>query len=794
MKEQESGASIGNDMHGANEVRVLLFRFLRKWFLIVISGLFGLAIGFFANRYSNYIYNVESTVIVDDDTNNGAGDVLELGSLIGSPIQLDNEISILKSYKLSLETVSTLDLGLSFFKEGRFISKNTYPMRPVDVRINYAATERNSVLFEIQIVDKSVFLIRPRENRQSFFGSVFALDSGFRKATFGEEIELHGLVFSLELRDGTPGDSYLVDIRSQESVANSLRKNIKVERDSKAGSVLRISMEHENVDFAIDYLDQLVSSYLDRELKLKNLTSENTIEFIQSQLVSISDTLAVFENRLENFRSTNRTFDLSQEGSLIYARLLGLDEQKQVLKQEILYYQKLLEYLGGEPSDAYWFPSLGISSDVVLSGMVQKLSDAQVELSRMRDSFSPDNPSLIQVKRQVEAAKRAIEENVANNIERRNIQIGVLDKRLQRLEEEVSKLPETERKLLGLRRQFTINENIYLFLLEKSAEAEIAKASNSASNLVLDTAMVSGGPVYPRKSRNLLFGLAFGLFIPIAAISLLFYFGSTIEDPKDLQAALSVDLIGNVGRGAANESLPVINSQKSSLTESFRTLRSDLSYLAPQRDRYCILVTSSMAGEGKTFVASNLACVLAMAGKRTLLVGIDLRKPKLSGVFDLKSPEGISTCLSSKVGWREVTVPSGYKHLDILPSGPIPPNPAELLLQKKLALILAEVKAEYDVVVLDCPPMGLVSETRELLQYADINFFVFRQGYSNKEQITYLNDMATRLKTSKIYALLNDVHRQVGGYGYGYGYGYGHGYYGEKESRFARWKRVFRFF
>ncbi|WP_375585579.1 GumC family protein [Cyclobacterium xiamenense] len=643
-----------------DELRGLLVRLIRFWPILMVCASVGIGSAHLFNRYLVDIYQVETSVIVSDKSDNLSGEVLQLGSLFGSPIKLDNEISILKSLSLAKEAVRAMNVPLRFFQKGRLKMVDIYPLEPFQVNINQQKTKRVAGAFEIRIVDNTSFLIR-RYEAKSLFAFIFSIgEKEFSEAKFGAELEMGELVFSLNYSGGMAGQTYVFSLESETSLSNSLRGSLAVNLASPGGSVLLVSLKHENVQFGIDYLNQLVESYLDRELRLKNLASENTIDFIEQQLRSISDTLAVYEGKLEDFRTSNQVYDLSQEGSSIFNRLVSLDEQLEQLRQEIVFFKRISDYMDRDYSEKYWFPALDFTSERTLSDLVGKLASAQEELAEASANYSPDNPSLMLIRREVKTLKNAIDENLTNNIEGREVRIVGLQDRVALLEEELGKLPATERELLGLQRQFTINENVYLFLLQKSAEVEIAKASNAPSNLVLDEAIVSGS-VYPNRSRNLVFGLMLGLFIPVAFISLRFFLSTKIEDPSELQNLLSSDLIGMIGRSGNEDPLPVFKQSKSGIAEAFRNLRSDLVYLSPGKTNYCLLFTSGVSGEGKTFVSGNMAGIFALAGKKTLLMGMDLRKPKIAGIFNLVNDVGLSTCLSSSLNWRRAVKPSGFR-------------------------------------------------------------------------------------------------------------------------------------
>src|SRR5690606_12297525 len=357
-------------------------------------------------------------------------------------------------------------------------------------------------------------------------------------------------------------------------------------------------------------------------------------------------------------------------------------------------------------------------------------------------------------------------------------------------EKEVNRLPATERNLLNIQRQFSIHENIYVYLLEKRAEAEISRASNSPTNAILDVGRSGSTPVAPKRSLNYLIGLILGLALPIGFITVRDFFNTKIQDPKEVEKSLKVPLIGMIGVSKSPNNLAIFSNPKSTITESFRNLRANMSFLSPRQSRLVVAISSSISGEGKTFCSINLASIYAISGKKTLLVGLDLRKPRIAGDFSLANDIGVSTYLSTERDWRPMIKESGHENLDILLSGPTPPNPAELLLQDNFVTLLEELKDNYDVIVLDCPPIGLVSETLEIFKYSDLNIMIVRQDYSFKHSIDYINNLYTKGSVKKLYTVMNgvDASKGYGGYGsYGsYGYGnYGYGNYGYHEDEQA---------
>jgi tyrosine-protein kinase Etk/Wzc len=781
------------------DLKVLLFKYLKYWPVILISVFIGLVISYFFNRYSTPIYRVESKVIVVDDKPKLGSDLFEASGLFNNKSNVDNEIEILKSYSLAEEALKELNFNVLYFTEGIIARRQLYGSVPIFIDVDWTHPQLVGGKFKLEIIDNNSFILSVEDEgfvvynpNDPFNKSVLKNLPKFEGAyKFGEVLQRDNFKFKIENFSGIVGEKIYFHFMDTQSLALQYQNQIMVTAINKQASILTLAIQSPVKKIGEDYLNKIMEMYLAKELKEKNKEAENTILFIQNQLSGITDSLTFFENRLEKYRSENRIFDLSQEGSKIFERLQDLEKEKSQTEMNLRVYETLENYLTNEQVDNIMAPSMVGAVDPLLNALVMNLTELQAEQIRLSANYSAETPALRQIASRIESTKRALRENVRSAI--RNAE-GILkdyDSRIRMIEREINSLPETERRLLGIQRQFTINENIYIYLLEKRAEAEISKASNMPKNQILDLAMSKSGPVSPKPQRNLMFGIMFGLIFPIGFITIRHFLNTKVEDPKDLEKQLNVPLIGVIGRNSSSDDLPVLNSPQSSVTESFRGLRADMSYLASNKDKITILFTSSVSGEGKTFASVNMASVYSLMGKKTIIVGLDLRKPKIAKDFGLTNDVGISTCLSINKPWREVVKSSGFDNLDVILSGPIPPNPAELLLQDYFKVIMEEIKNEYEVVVLDCPPVGLVSETKELFQYADVNFFVFRQGYSERADFAVLNNLLEKGGVKKVYAVFNDVQKESG-YGYGYGYGYGEGYGYHEQQKKSWWRKLFK--
>lgn len=338
-------------------------------------------------------------------------------------------------------------------------------------------------------------------------------------------------------------------------------------------------------------------------------------------------------------------------------------------------------------------------------------------------------------------------------------------------------------------------EQVFTFLQEKKAEAEIAKAATVSDNRVLEYATFSG-PIQPNPRRNYLVALLVGLAIPSGITFLRLYLDNTIKDRSHLESLTDIPVIGSVGHNTKDNNLIILTHPKSVISEAFRSLRTNLQFVGKGEDEArVLLITSMISGEGKTFCAINLASVLAYAGKRVVVVGLDLRKPKIHTEFGIENTRGMSNYLIGQADLEEITHQTRVENLDLITAGPIPPNPSELILNDRMQTLIDQLQEDYDYVILDTPPIGLVTDASILMQHSDTNMFIVRHGYSKIDYIRSINDIYEEGKFSNLYLVLNDVDFSKGAYGYkyGYGYGYGYGYYEEdKQKEQPFWKRIFK--
>ena len=788
------------------DLKELVFKYLKFWPYIVFCAFLGVFCAFLVNRYATPIYNIEASILVNEEPSNTlGGDIFESAGLSIPKSNVENEIGILKSYTLAFEALDALNFNVFYFKDGFVKKTEIYGNSPFLIEADWKHPQLVRGMFSIRKINDKTFRLDIIEEEFSVFSPLdphyktraTVLNNIVGEYAFGEWIRGDHYKFKISDLSAENEEEIFFHLTDSYSLANSFKNNLQVSPLNKTATILTLSLELNHRKKAEEYVNKLMEVYLERELLEKNQSAANTVFFIDQQLSGITDSLSYIEDRLESYRSTNNVFNLTEEGTVIFQRLEELEKERAQINLSLRYYQTLIEYLNNEQLDDLVAPSVIGIQDPLLNALVINLAELQSERVRLTATFSEETPAVREVSSRIRNTKNTLLENLRSAVTNSQNSLAEISARLKASESEINRLPATERNLLSIQRQFSINENIYVYLLEKRAEAEITRASNSPTNAILDEGRSGNIPVAPKRSLNYLIGLILGLALPIGFITVRDFFNTKIQDPKEVEKSLKVPLIGMIGVSKLETNLAIFSNPKSTITESFRNLRANMSFLSPRQKGLMVAVSSSISGEGKTFCSINLASIYAISGKKCLLVGLDLRKPRIAGDFHMTNDQGVSTYLSSDRDWKSMVKKSDHENLDVLLSGPPPPNPAELLLQDSFIDLLEELKANYDVIILDCPPIGLVSETLEIFKYSDLNMMIVRQDYSYKQSIDYINNLHSKGSVKKLYAIMNgvEVDQGYGGYGsYGYGnYGYSsYGYHEEETDNRAWWRRVLR--
>ncbi len=576
-------------------------------------------------------------------------------------------------------------------------------------------------------------------------------------------------------------------LHQTDKLANKLIQNVIINPVNKETSILKLNIRERTPSKNIHILNKITEIYIRSGLDEKNIMAINTIHFIDEQLTIIKDSLSGIERELELFKSLHPDLEIVDKEYGTYFQKQKLDNSLSEQSVNIKYYKSLLSYLKNDKNtNSIVSPtSMGISNPE-LNNLINQLLQLYAKKGELQLTTTDKNPTYIAILSQINHTKKTIIENVSNLISSASIyELDLID-RITTFDKKINKLPEAEKDYLILRRKYEYNEQTSVYLQQKRYEVSLAKAGTESDHKVIDFARLdSEEPISPRKSLANFIALIFGLLVPITFITLRDFFSDTIRSKSDLLNSTNIPILGLIGHSDNATSLVVSNASKSIIAESFRALRTNIQYLAADKEKKIITVTSSIGGEGKTFTTMNLAAIIALSGHKTILIGGDLRKPKLHEDFKVDTSKGLSSYLINKSELAEVIEKTEIDSLDVIASGPTPPNPAELLDSKKMKDLIMELNKTYDYVIIDTPPIGLVTDGVILMQHADVNLYIVRHNYSKKSALNVINNLYHQKQVENVHIIINDFKHTSSGYGYGYGYGYGssgYGYYENEEN------------
>ena len=766
---------------------------LANWYYVVLSMILALIVAFIINRYTIPQYEVQSAVMISKPVEEGANAtaILYGAEVFQGSKGLTNESILLKTKDLAFKTLQKLNFAISYYQRGTIKLTEVYHS-PISVSVDSASTViPYEVLISVKADSAGSYRLDSEDPR---WHQVFA-GKRFRS---GNKYALQGFSFTLELTEGVAGieNELLFKVNDLNGLAGYYAGMLQVSPYGSGASALTLKLGGPTPAKDRDFLNAHMQTYRENNLIIKNTNATNTLRFIDEQLLQISDSLYFIESRLENFKKNNSAAGVSPEGSGVAEELKALEESRAALLVNRKYYEYLRNYLLKENlQEQVLMPAnLGIT-DPILNQLIGELVSLQSEISLLTRNPNQANPlvanELKSKRQQLTELKKSIRESL-NSIEAaNNINLRVLDQKVARVSASLQKLPSAERQLINIQRIYSLSENLYVFLMEKRAEAGILKAASTSDVTILSEAWVSAQTA-PNTSKNYATALLLGLAIPLAFMFLKDYFNNKISTLDDLKKYSSLPVLGIVGHNRTDDANLINQSSKSALAEAFRTVRSNLRFMTPDKveGARIFVITSSISGEGKTFSAKNLAYIFAISGERTILVNADMRKPNNNKDLGVTSNVGLSNYLAGYTTIEDVIHPTLQENLHILPAGDIPPNPSELLLSKRMENLIDELRHRFDYVIIDTPPVGIISDGLELMQLADANIFMVRQDYSYKNFLTSIQERYDSGKIRNTAILFNDVDHRKLHYGYGYNYGYGYGYYAEDEELKPWWKKL----
>lgn len=793
------------------DIQQLLFKYIIHWPWFVGAVLVCLIGAWIYLRMATPVYNISATVLIKDDKKGGnTGSMvgleeLGLSGLISSSQNIDNELEVLRSKTLVKEVINLLNLYVSYTDEDGFPSKNMYKTSPVLVSLTPQEAEK---LTDPMVVEMALYgegglevnvTVGDKEYQKHFekLPAVFPMDEGtlaFFQSPDSLSLKKDTMEASSNIRHIT------TKIKSPMKVARAYCENLKIEPTSKTTSVAVISLKNSSLQRGQDFINQLLEMYNRNTNNDKNEIAQKTAEFIDERINIISKELGSTEANLENFKRNAGITDLTSEAQIALTGNAEYEKKRVENRTQISLIEDLRKYIRGNEYEV--LPgNIGLQ-DPGLVATIERYNEMLVERKRLLRTSTENNPTIINLDTSIRAMKSNVQATLDGSLKGLLITKADLEREASRFSRRISDAPGQERQFVSIARQQEIKAGLYLMLLQKREENAIALAATANNAKIIDEAIADDIPVSPKRRMIYLIALVLGIGIPVGIIYLIGLTKFKLEGRADVEKLTTIPIVGDIPltdeKNEKDGSIAVFENQNNLMSETFRNIRTNLQFML-QNDKKVILVTSTVSGEGKSFISANLAISLSLLGKKVVIVGLDIRKPGLNKVFRLSTKEkGITLYLANpETDLMSLVQPSDInQNLYILPGGTVPPNPTELLARDGLDKAIEILKKSFDYVVLDTAPVGMVTDTLLIGRVADLSVYVCRADYTHKVEYTLINELAEEKKLPNLCTVINgvDLKRRKYGYYYGYGkygkyygygkrYGYGYGYGQEKGAK-----------
>ncbi len=784
-------------------IQELLFRYLIHWPWFVASVLFCVVCAFAYLKVATPVYNVSATVLIKDEDKGGGTTMaselgkMGLGGMMNTKSNVENEVEVLKSKSLALEVVELLNLYVSYWNEDSWMSKELYRTSPVLVSLtSQEADQLNKPMkVKMKLLDSGKMDVEIEVGEKKYkkhidkLPAVFPTDDG----TVAFLINSDTLVSKWnEIQKIT------AVIEKPMAVAKGYSGALSIAPTSKTTSVVNISLKNSSTQRGKDFINKLIEVYNINTNNDKNEVAQKTAEFIDERIAIISKELGSTEQDLETFKRTAGITDLKSEAEIALSGNAEYEKRRVENQTQISLVKDLQRYLQG--NDYEVLPSNVGLKDAALATAIAKYNEMLMERNRLLRTSTENNPTIINLTSSIHAMRANVVASMDATLKGLQITKADLQREAKRFSQRISDAPTQERQFVSIARQQEIKAGLYLMLLQKREENAITLAATANNAKIIDAAIPDEAPVAPKKMMFLMMSFVFGMGIPVLVIYLISLTKVTIEGRADVEKLTTLPVIGDipVADGLKGSSVAVFENQNNLMSETFRGIRTNLQFLLEEGQKV-VLVTSTVSGEGKSFVSANTAISLSLLGKKVVIVGLDIRKPGLNKVFNLSTKEqGITQFLTDpKLNIMDLVQQSDVNsNLFILPGGAVPPNPTELLARKGLEEAVEQLKQHFDYIVLDTAPVGMVTDTQLISRVADLTVYVCRADYTRKSEFTLVNELDSTNKLPRISIVINglDLNKKKYGYYYGYGkygkyygygkrYGYGYGYGEQKTSK-----------
>lgn len=772
-------------MDGKIDIKQVIKKVLAGWYYFLFTAAVILPLAFLHTRLTDKVYQVRASILLGNGKEDGirSEKFLKGMELLTENTDLEDEIGILKSYSMVGRAVKKLDFGISYFEKQNYLTFEKYAEdRSFIIELDSTVDQIVNVPISIERTSEDTYVMKASARNAGTYnfythqsgGSVETVEIDTTSVA-GQPFESDNLSFKLHFtRPYQPGAStsdFFFVIYDLSSVTQYYQQQLDIKPISRESNIVELTVRGTVPQKEIIFLNTLLDVYLVNELSKRNQLGLKTIKFIDDQLSGVSDELRKVEGSLESFRSKNNILDIDATAENLTRNLNRLEIDKSMLESKLKYYKYIASSLDDkENPKSIQSPSTFGLEDPFLNNLLLEYARLNQERTGLNYSTKAGNPVVEVIDLKIANNKRALIENVTNFIEASSIALNDLNQQISEIHRVVKGLPKSEREMVSIQRRFDFNDNVYNYLLEKRTEAGIAIAANTVEKTIVDRAqLVGGGPVSP-NTRGILIGAGlFSIFLAFGLIIFKDLMNDSIVSTQDLEASSRIPFIGTIMHGSRRDrSSSIVAHSRTALGESFRSLRVNLQYLTLGEDNHVIGITSSVEKEGKSFCSSNLAVAMAQSGRKTVLIDADMRRPRLAHCFNLPNEKGLSNYLIGSCSLEQVLQTPGVDNLQVITSGPIPPNPLDLIGLPSMDRLITLLKQQYQTIIIDSPPVGAVAEYIILMKYANTTICVVRSNYTNRYHLEKINKLYEDKKINNVSILLNDVKASVNGYYHSY--------------------------
>ncbi|WP_051604519.1 GumC family protein [Flavobacterium sasangense] len=778
--------SIENSTTATFNLKEELDNYLIYWRWFVLSLVVCITVAFLYLRYAIPNYKAVATILVQDERKGSMASELsafaDLGLLNNVKNNVDNEIEVIKSRRLIESAIRDLSLQVSYFSIGRVKSPELYTNSPIEVVFSTTTPEfdSSSSHFDVQFTAINRFDLATGEGK-SLGNYSIGVPISYKGSTF--------VVLPRKKKPIQPDTHLLVAVTPISNLVEHFKSRLTIAAIGKNTSVIELSLVDPVQEKAEDFLNALIENYNQDAISDKKYVAENTSRFIEQRLLIISDELKGVESDVESFKKQNKVTDIVSEAGLFLENATEFEKKELETETQLKVVSSILDYMNSNTSSEL-LPANVLPAEEGASASIAQYNQLVLERNKLLKTAGSKNSMVLNLEAKITTLKSSVSSSLLQLQNQLKIKKKDITRQKAVLGGKISQIPTQEKIFRDIDRKQNIKEALYLYLLQKREETQISLAVTAPNAKVIDTAIASKNPVSPKRQIIFLGSLLLGLLIPFSILYIRRLLDTKVKSRLDIEQATTMPIIGVVPKSDSNDVI-LSNTSRTSTAESLRIVRTNLEFLlneVPEGLAKTIFITSTFPKEGKTFISVNLASTIALSDKKVLLLGLDIRNPKIDDYLSVPKV-GVTNYLASNEGENLadfITKVAGFSNLFVMPAGVVPPNPAELLMGKKVPELFEQLKQDFDYIIVDTAPVSLVTDTLLISKYADAFVYVARANYLDKRMLSLPERLYQEKKLPNMSILINDTDSTKG---YGYGYGYGYGVEVEKKSF---WKRFFK--